>query len=894
MTTPTATYRLQFRNGMTFERAAELVPYLHQLGASHLYASPIFAATTGSTHGYDVVDHNRLDPALGGEEGFARLAEALRSAGLGLVLDIVPNHMGANPDNPWWRSVLEWGEASPYARHFDINWQEKLTLPVLGQPLEQCLADGAIGLGIDDAGFLGLSAGGAVMPIAPATYREVLAPLEHPLADAIAELAAEATPASAEELHDRVRSLFGKEGRDTFEAELDRLAEDRALVETVHAAQAWQLTFWRDARRHLSYRRFFEVTGLAGVRVEDEHVFEDVHRLTLRLVADGIADGLRVDHVDGLANPRQYLDRLRRAAGDETWLVVEKILEAEETLPADWPVAGTTGYEFIAAIAAVLVDADKADALEDVYAATAQPAAEFEAERRSAKLQILCHNLETELTGLVQLAGKVAAAENVTASPDQLRGAIVELIVALPVYRLYGEENGLPESDQRLLESVLAAVRSDAPDLDPSALELVVRMLKQEVGAAADVAREFQRRLQQTSGPVMAKALEDTLFYRRNRLLALNEVGGDPENRDGSLEAFHEKMAARVERQPEGLLATATHDTKRGEDARARLYAISEAPELWGESVARWRAMQAPLRRELERGLVPDAETEWMVFQALAGVWPLRPDSASLEDLRERFAGYLEKAMREAKTGTDWTDVNEGYERAVQDYASNLLAPGKGAFLDDFTRTLRPFCRAGALNSLTQTVLKLTAPGIPDIYQGTEGWDFSLVDPDNRRPVDFTGLAAKLGGSGAASAAELLADWRSGRIKQHLIRRGLALRSQHPQLLTTGTYSELPVAGTRGRHLIAFCRSNGSGFALVVVPRLTMGLLGEGDDIALPPEVWTDTAIAVPSAIVGRRCRNALTDEVLELPASIPVGELLGSLPLAVLVPAVEEAAQPA
>jgi (1->4)-alpha-D-glucan 1-alpha-D-glucosylmutase len=889
MTTPTATYRLQFRDGMTFARAAELAPYWRKLGISHLYASPIFQAASGSTHGYDVVDHNQFDPALGGEVGFRKLADALRQAGLGLVLDIVPNHMGAQPENPWWRSVLEWGEASPYAGYFDINWQEKLTLPVLGHPLEQCLEDGSLGFRADPAGFLGLSAGGAVMPISPESYREVLVSLDHEAATAIAALAADATPGTGDDLHSRIRMLLRNNDLAALQAALDRRSADRQLVERVHAAQCWQLTFWRDARRHLSYRRFFEVTGLAGVRVEDERVFADVHRLTLRLVEEGVVDGLRVDHVDGLANPRQYLDRLRRAAGEETWLVVEKILEAEEELPADWPVAGTTGYEFIAALAAVLVDAEKAQELDDAYAAAVQPDAGFQAERRRAKFEILCQNLETELKGLVRLAERSAAADAADVPAAELRQAIVELIVALPVYRFYGEDRGLPEPDLRLLQSVLETVRSAAPDTSEAALSYVVRMLKQEVGSdAAACASEFRRRLQQTSGPVMAKAIEDTLFYRRNRLLALNEVGGDPENRDGSVAAFHERMAARVQTQPEGLLATATHDTKRGEDARARLYAISEAPSLWAEAVSRWRTLQKPLLRSVKGGIAPEPETEWLIFQALAGVWPLDfapGDEALLEHLRGRFATYLEKAMREAKTATSWTDVSEDYERAVQEYAANLFEPGNGAFREDFDRTLRAFCRAGALNSLSQSVLKLTAPGIPDIYQGCEGWDFSLVDPDNRRPVDFEMLAARLSGLANAGPEDLLADWKSSKIKHFLIHKVLHLRSRQHRLFTQGSYRPLMMRGQKERHLVAFMRSEGSDWALVAVPRLTLALLEDGDGIFPPQRAWGDTEIVVPEELVGRRCQDALTGAEHELKEALPAAKLLSRLPVALLVP---------
>jgi (1->4)-alpha-D-glucan 1-alpha-D-glucosylmutase len=892
MTTPTATYRIQFRDGMSFEGAAAQVAYLRALGVSHLYASPIFAATPGSTHGYDVVDHNRLEAALGGAEGFEQLAAALRQEGLGLLLDIVPNHMGADVHNPWWRSVLEWGQESPYAAHFDIDWRERLTLPVLGRPFDEALAEGEIGLALDDElGVLGLASGGAVFPLAPPSYGTVLDRLAEPAATRIAELAREAVrdaDRDTDRLHGEIRRILDRAADDGLQQALQLLSEDRTLLRQVHDEQPWRLLYWREARRHLSYRRFFEVTGLAGVRVEDEEVFADVHRLTLELVEKGIVDGLRIDHVDGLGNPRQYLERLRQAVGQETYLIVEKILGPDERIPADWPIAGTTGYEFIAALATLLVDEDRAAELDEVYRDAVGPVPDYSEDRREAKLEILCRNLETELAGLTRLAAAAAGAEALQLPEEELRQAIVELIVALPVYRLYGEDGGLPQRDVRLLEGVVAKVKAEAPPENPAALDFVSALMRHQVGAAAaQTANEFRRRFQQTSGPVMAKAVEDTLFYRRNRLLALNEVGGEPDHRHESPAAFHAQMAQRVETQPEGLLATATHDTKRGEDARARLYTLSEAPRAFADGVARWRTMQAALVQRLEAGLAPEPETEWLIYQALAGAWPLggaadEPDF--LAGFRTRFAAYLEKAMREAKTATSWSDVNPDYEQAVQAYAANLLAPDNTAFRADFVETLAPVFRAGALNSLTQLTLKLAAPGIPDVYQGCEGWDFSLVDPDNRRPVDFEGFAAHLAGLEAATPEDLLQDWESARIKQFVLMRGLRLRSRHHRLLTRGSYEPLAVAGDEERRVVALMRREGEDCVIAVVPRLTLALMHSTTGIAIPAACWSNTALSLPTTVQGRRFRDIFTGASAGNAATLPVADLLGRFPVSLLV----------
>ncbi|WP_417310167.1 malto-oligosyltrehalose synthase [Devosia sp.] len=885
MTTPTATYRVQFRNGMGFAEALRLVPYIKALGASHFYASPIYVATPGSTHGYDVTDHNHFDPELGGDTGFAELSAALKAAGLGLMLDIVPNHMAADFANAWWHSVVEWGADSPYARHFDIDWREPLTLPFLGQPFADCLAAGELSFGFDtERGVLGLKYYETIVPLHPSSYGMVLGEVTHPASREIASRAEAAQPGGADAFHAGILATLTGDTRETLEAAVAERAKTPGLLAAVHEAQRWRLNYWREARSHLSYRRFFEVTGLAGVRVEDLAVFEDVHRKTLDLVADGTLDALRIDHVDGLADPGGYLKQLRSRIGD-TWLVVEKILESSETLPEDWAIEGTTGYEFIDALAGVLVDQRQADAFEDCYSASIKTRVDLDAERRQAKQQMLAVNFETEMTGLTDRAAALADLEQLALTAPDLRSAMAALITAFPVYRTYGNAEGQSQADQALLAEIAADATEQLPDC-AEAIGFIVSLLKLEVSVSAKgAALDFTVRFQQLSGPIMAKALEDTLFYRRNRLLALNEVGGDPQSFGRPLSSFHDTMAARVTAQPEGLLATSTHDTKRGEDARARLYALSEAPALWAERVARWREMNAGLVKDFAGAPTPSAELEWLVYQALAGIWPLDSAaeiSAILDDLRPRFLPYLTKVVREAKQFTNWVDIDEGYEEIIDAFGAGLFDAQNAAFFADFAEALQPFMRAGALNSLTQTVLKLTAPGIPDIYQGTEGWDFSLVDPDNRRPVDFDSHARNLAAIPDMPMSALVEGWHDGRIKQALLHRGLAARSEYPQLFTHGQYHPLEVTGDRSQHVIAFARRQGSGSAMIIAPRWTFDLLKEGDGLSIPAGQWGDTAVMLPDE--SGALRNVFADGEVRWQGRVPVADLLADVPVALLM----------
>ncbi|MDR9890369.1 malto-oligosyltrehalose synthase [Pseudenterobacter timonensis] len=839
---PSATYRIQFRNGMTFDRAAALVPYMKSLGISHLYASPIFTAASGSTHGYDVVDPDEIDPAIGGREGFDRMSAALRQAGIGLILDIVPNHMSTSLENRWWRDVIKNGQNSPYARYFDIDWSRPLTLPFLGDTFEAELEKGAITLARDpDDGLV-------------FDYYETRYPLNP-------------------------ESVAGQEEALLANPDVDTLTR-------LHEAQSWRLMSWREAPKQLSWRRFFEITGLVGVRVEDEAVFDATHRLILSLVHSGVVDGLRIDHVDGLADPLGYLQRLRQAAGPDCYITVEKILAKGEQLPEEWPISGTTGYEFIASLAEVLVDDDRFDTLERIHDEVLGTTADKHNELRDAKGLMVDRNFEGEFTTLLNLAEQLAGENGVECDREALHHALRELLIAFPVYRTYGTPDGLTAADITLLHRVIGKVNAQETPPEPAALNLIIHILTGELTAESlEKAGLFRTRFQQLTGPLMAKSVEDTLFFRHNMGLALNEVGGDPNPRAFSLARFHQEMRIRLASQPDALLGTSTHDTKRGEDARARLYTLTEAPERWAESLARWRQMNQTHVRFLNDGTAPDAADTWMLYQALAGVWPatLTPeDRDGLLELEERFLGFVEKALREAKQRTDWIDSNESYESVVLKYARHLLSADNRLFLDDFSENLQPFVRAGLMNSLTQTVIKLTAPGVPDIYQGSEGLNFSLVDPDNRREPDFVALARDLQTAGPA----LFQDerhWRNGRVKQYVTATLLRLRQHYPTLFRYGDWLPLKVSGNREDNLIVYARVEENAALIVAVPRLVFDITAESLTSGYDP-LWGDTTVALPESLAGRTWRDLFSAEETQLNETLELAGAAGCLKILLTV----------
>ena len=770
MSGPVATYRLQFRSGMDFDRAAGLAPYLARLGVSHLYASPLFQAAPGSTHGYDVTDHNAFEESLGGIDGFLRLSAALKAHGLGLILDIVPNHMAASPANPWWRDVLRHGRESRYAGHFDIDWSApKLLVTMLGQPYGAALDAGEFALGRAPDGPVWRYYEHA-FPLDPRTWHIVFegAGLSLPEAPAAA-----VWPDWIADEGDARR----------LDEALAAVSRDRAAMHRIHEAQPWRLTYWRTARDMLTHRRFFEITDLVGVRVEDEAVFDDVHRLLFRMVAEGHVDGIRVDHVDGLADPAGYLARLKEKAPGHPPIWVEKILGPDENLADGWPVEGTTGYEFARAVAAAATDRAGVAGLDAAYARFGGGDANYAAMLRNAKQEILTRNLAAELERLTTLAFTALSDDPVGRDwgPDSLRRALIALATAMPVYRTYLGDPPAPvgaEDDRVLSETIREATQRVELD-DPAPVGVLGRLLREGRG---ETAARFRTRFQQTTGALMAKAVEDTLFYRFNRLISANEVGAEPDRAALDADGFHREMTVRRARQPNGLSATATHDTKRGEDARMRIAAIAEAPERWDSALARFERLLAGQD-------LPDAGARWLFYQALLGAWD--PEDA---DLGKRVADYLVKAAREAKLRTSWVAGDERYERSLAGFAERAVADD--AFRDAFGEEAASFVAMGGRKSLAQLALKLTAPGVPDVYQGTERADLSLVDPDNRRAVDF-GLrerALNAPGEGFESA------------KTALLLAGLELRSGWPELFAEGDYLPCAVEAPEPWRVLAFVR----------------------------------------------------------------------------------------
>ncbi|KQY41452.1 malto-oligosyltrehalose synthase [Rhizobium sp. Root483D2] len=834
---PSATYRLQFRNGVTFDTAIDLIPHLQNLGISHLYASPIFAAVEGSTHGYDVVDPNVIDPAIGGREGFERMSSRLKEAGLDLILDIVPNHMAASVENAWWRDVLRHGEHSLYARHFDIDWSNKLTLPVLGKDLGPAIAANEVRL-VRDPRDRSLAV----------AYFETMFPI-------------------SDETAAMVSAMVNRD-----DSKLDEISSRPEKMQALLAAQHWMLMNYKEAASNLSYRRFFEVAGLVGMKVEDERVFQDTHRLILDLVEAGRVQGLRIDHVDGLADPTGYLDTLRDAVGPQTYITVEKILGPSEWLPTSWPVSGTTGYEFISALSDLYIDDDGVKTLQNAYAAIAPERADFQRELRKAKREMVERNFAGEVDRLVNLA----SATGTGIDPAALLEAIREMLIAFPVYRTYGFEGILPAEDSQVLHKVVDDARRMTRH--GNGVDLIEKIVLGEL--KGDAAFEFRVRFQQLSGPIMAKALEDTLFYRFNRLIAANEVGGEPEKAPGGVSAFHSKMTIRSKTQATALSATATHDTKRGEDARARLYTLSEAPSRWIEGVSRWREMNRSALATLPDGSAPESNIEWMLYQALAGVWMEGGADGQPTNLRERFVGYVEKAVREAKLRTEWAGPNENYEKAVLAYADRLVSPENKVFLDDFSRTIGPFIDAGFINSLSQTLIKLTAPGVPDIYQGTEGLDFSLVDPDNRRPVDFAALAALAANDGDKLDAETKRiDIRHQ--KAQLIRKVVNFRRQNAELFNLGIYLPIEAFGRRRENLMAFARILDGKLAITAAPRMVYGHVLP-QTLQIPQEFWEDTVLRIP-ALFRSPVQDILSNRVWTAD-EIPLWEIFKECPVGLII----------
>ncbi len=898
MTVPVATYRLQFRNGMNFERAATLTGYMSRLGISHLYASPLFKAVSGSTHGYDGCDFGAIEPEIGGDSGFQSLSKALDDANLKLIVDFVPNHMAAADCNQWWQAVLEWGAASAYAQFFDIDWSApKLMLPILGGDFDAELQRGSFGLKLDGAsGALLFSCCDRLLPITPQSYALVLsAATSEPVAK-LASAFASAEPGESGALKKQLAELASRrEHAQAITKALNAMQSDAERLRQIHEAQIWQLAHWRRAREAITYRRFFEIADLICLKVETPAVFEAVHRRLFELIANGAVDGVRIDHIDGLADPKSYLERFQsKVAGTSPYyLLVEKIVEPGERVRDDWRAAGTTGYEFIALLAGLYVDAGSQAEMQSAYQRFTDTKVDYPQAASDAKRAVFEYNLAAELSTLTDSAAAIAQDDESVGriSREALRGAIVELAVALPVYRTYVDAGGASDTDRRLVKAAAAAAKT-AAGADAAAIDYLAHLLVLDVGQAQqrDHVGRFVTRFQQTSGPLMAKAIEDTLFYRFNQLIALNEVGGAPDEFGAPVTAFHAAMRDRHRFQPHGLSATSTHDTKRGEDARARLYVLSEMPRVWKEAVLRWSQMNARYRTQLADGPAPERNIEWMFYQALAGAWPadlsLR-DAGALATLVERISAYMEKAVREAKLRTSWININEDYEKAVHSFVVSVLSPaGNSGFIDDFVDSCKPVWLAGAINSLSQLAIKLAAPGVPDFYQGSELWNFSLVDPDNRSAVDFARLETLLEKVGQQDPESLLDEWKSGAPKLAFTAAGLRARHQRRTLFANGKYIELTSSGEHARSLVAFARRLNNDWAVVVAPRTVLDLTQGLNRPLIPAARWGDTLIGLPNGLRGHAMRDVLGGALYPPGAALSAAQVLSRFPAALLVKA--------
>jgi (1->4)-alpha-D-glucan 1-alpha-D-glucosylmutase len=868
-----ATYRVQLHAGFTFDDAAAIVPYLADLGISHLYCSPYLQAAPGSTHGYDVVDHGRLNEELGGAEGHRRLCDALRAHGMSHILDIVPNHMAiSGRENSWWWDVLENGPSSQYAAYFDIDWDPperrlttKVLVPILGDHYGRVLEAGELQL-VREGGSFVVRYYENDVPVSPRTLDDVLErAASRTESDELASLAtafgrlphALATDRSSvterhrdkEVLRGRLEELLSTndELAVAVDEEIKAVNEDPDVLDVLLSRQNYRLAFWRTAGRELDYRRFFDITTLVALRIEDPQVFDDTHALVLDLVRDGEITGLRIDHVDGLRDPLGYLERLRTAAGPDTYIVVEKILEGDERIPESWPIEGTSGYDFLVQANNALVDPAGEEALTSAYTRFSGESTHFEDLAYAAKHEIMRSVLAADIERLTELFVLIAEGNrrHRDYTRSQLRDALRETIAAFDAYRTYVRPDDEPsEVDVERVDRATRIAAERRPDLEPELFRFLGDILLLRV--EGQYAHELAVRFQQVSSPVMAKAVEDTAFYRYNRMVSLNEVGGDPGDVGMSVDEFHARRTA--DPSSRSLLGSSTHDTKRSEDVRARLACLSEIPGAWEEAAWRWAHLNDRHRRGDEQRW-PDRNAEYLLYQVIVGAWPITP---------ERITAYMEKAAKEAKSHTSWIDPVPDYDEALQAFGAAILHD------DDFRREVESFLTeqrllgAGRANSLVQTTWKLTSPGVPDVYQGTELWDLSLVDPDNRRPVDYelrrrlVTEVRSMTADDAAKRLELADD--PGTPKLWLIDRLLTLRAERPELFDADAgYEPLRVEGVDAERVIAFSRARG---ALVVVT-VRFPLRGNLDGA---------TAVVLPDA------------------STLPVADIVGPLPVAVLV----------
>ncbi len=920
---PLTTYRLQFHGRFRFEHARALVPYLDALGVTGLYASPLLKARKGSSHGYDVTDPTRLNPELGTEGEFDALVEALRGRRMGLLLDIVPNHMSASSENRWWMDVLENGAGSPFAPFFDIDWhspkkalEKKVLLPILGGPYGRVLENRELVLRLEMGGFFVHYHGGK-LPLALKSYGRILAHRlevleenygpEHPsfreLWDVISDiehLPAPADPAKAGErlqAEEEVREKIHRFYRDRAEirAHIDETLRiyrgtkgDPAsfdLLDNLLMEQSYWLSFWRLANEEINYRRFFAISDLISVRVEDPKVFEASHALVLRLVREGKATGLRVDHIDGLYDPMGYLAQLRSRLAPEKgkrsaspfYVVVEKILAEGEDLPAEWPVQGTTGYDFLNLVNGVFVSAVGARALGETYARFLGETQVFETLVYEKKKMIMETLFSGEMHSLGQHLGRLAEQDRYGRDlpRKELQQALVEVTACFPVYRTYIRGFDISARDRRYLGRALREATRRGAEASAPVFDFLRRVLLLEgpAFAAGEQSGEWLRfimRWQQFTGPIMAKGFEDTALYVYNRLTSQNEVGGHPSGLGVPVSAFHKRAGGVAARWPHTMNATTTHDTKRSEDVRARINVLSELPEEWEKRLLLWSDWNRGKNRLVGGRPVPDPGEEVLLYQTLLGAWPLEQEE--IPAFPERVRSYMIKAVREAKVHTRWIRPNPEHERAVRDFVTALLEGEEGSrFREDFLPFQRMIAHYGAQNGLAQVLVKIAAPGVPDLYQGAELWDLRLVDPDNRGPVDFgrrtrmlDELRSREKGGLLPLVDELVSTWEDGRIKLYLTWRALNFRRERRELFLSGEYHPLSASGGNKDHVLAFARKRETKWAIAAVPRLVTRLSPRGE-FPLGQKAWgTKSGLVLPEG-APQQWRNVLTGEEIRV-----------------------------
>jgi (1->4)-alpha-D-glucan 1-alpha-D-glucosylmutase len=933
---------LQFNRQFTFAQAREIVPYLHALGVSDAYASPYFQARAESLHGYEITDHNKLNATIGSREEYDAWVAELHAHQMGQVLDFVPNHMGiAEPLNQWWMDVLENGPSSMYAPYFDIDWHplksdlhDKVLLPILSDQYGRVLERGELRVRFEEGAFY-LSYYDRKLPIAPGTYRYILNIALQNLAeykgqDFYAELlsivtALEYLPRHTEtdprRIAERVREkeiVKRRLERRCAEAPEVQQAIENALrqingepgdarsfdaLDELLNAQSYRLAFWRVAAEEINYRRFFDVNDLAAIRMELPEVFDEAHKFLLDLVRVGAVTGLRIDHPDGLYLPQEYFEKLQQRCaealgmalpqdGRAVYMIVEKILTALETLRKDWPVHGTTGYDFANQVTQLLVDSSAETEITKTFHRFLGHSLHFGHLAYAKKLLVMRLALANDVNVLGNMVDRLSEQNRWYRdfTLEALARAVRETIACFPVYRTYlAPGRPVNDQDRQVVERAVAAAKRRNPAIEESVFNflrdiLLFRFPENLDDDARAAHTHFVLKFQQATGPIMAKGLEDTVFYIYNRLAALNEVGGEPQQFGIGLDVFHERNLDRQRNWPATLLATSTHDTKRSEDVRARMVAISELPQLWRRSIQRWRLLNRKWKRTIDEAQAPDPNEEYLLYQTLLGTWPVNTHSqaeqtASAEYVA-RIQAYMAKALNEAKLNTSWIRPNEDWLGAMRDFVAKILeTSSKNKFLPNFFPVVEEIARLGAINSLTQTLLRLTSPGVPDIYQGNEIWDFSLVDPDNRRPVDYKHRREMLATIGKAKPEELLQSWPDGRIKMFLTQRVLQFRREHADLFQSGNYLPLKASGNLADCCVSFARQWHDEWIVVIAPRLS-------SRIGFPPvgERWRDTVVDLPESISLEHAHELLTCcELRHEGRRVSIADVVSILPFAVI-----------